>query len=99
MVLNVHMDLNFSAGLILYPRILIALTGWDKTAAFFGPVLVLEHLIKHPKPGLPEIPSNPVALIIKADFFLPLVTKAATSTTKSLKTQGKYAVVLPSTER
>ncbi|KAF8163197.1 P-loop containing nucleoside triphosphate hydrolase protein [Crassisporium funariophilum] len=46
------------------PTILIASTGWGKRAAFFGPILVLEHLVKHPKPGLPKIPSKPVVLVV-----------------------------------
>ncbi|KAF8187145.1 ATP-dependent DNA helicase RecQ [Pholiota molesta] len=46
------------------PTILIASTGWGKTAAFFGPILVLEHLRQHPRPGLPEIPSNPVVVVV-----------------------------------
>ncbi|PPQ95546.1 hypothetical protein CVT26_008571 [Gymnopilus dilepis] len=46
------------------PTLLIASTGWGKTAAFFGPILVLQHLLSNPKPGIPKLPSKPVALIV-----------------------------------
>ncbi|CAA7262720.1 unnamed protein product [Cyclocybe aegerita] len=48
------------------PTILIASTGWGKTSAFFGPILVLRHLIKNPRPNLniPRLPRKPVALVV-----------------------------------
>ena len=44
--------------------ILITSTGWGKTTAFFVPILVLQHLINHPKPRIPRPPSSPVALVV-----------------------------------
>lgn len=46
------------------PTILIASTGWGKTTAFFVPILVLQHLVNHPKPRIPRPPSSPVALVV-----------------------------------
>ncbi|KIM38543.1 hypothetical protein M413DRAFT_75866 [Hebeloma cylindrosporum] len=46
------------------PTILIALTGWGKTTAFFVPILVLQHLLKYPKPRIPQPPPHPVALVV-----------------------------------
>lgn len=46
------------------PTILIASTGWGKTTAFFVPVLVLQHLLKHPKPQISRPSSHPVALVV-----------------------------------
>ncbi|KAF9528831.1 P-loop containing nucleoside triphosphate hydrolase protein [Crepidotus variabilis] len=44
--------------------LLIASTGWGKTAAFFGPILVLQHLIRYPRLCGPSPPPTPVALVI-----------------------------------
>jgi hypothetical protein len=39
-------------------------TGWGKTAAFFGAVMVLQYL-NHTRPeGLPKPPPKPVALVV-----------------------------------
>ncbi|KAF8955674.1 P-loop containing nucleoside triphosphate hydrolase protein [Flammula alnicola] len=46
------------------PTILIACTGWGKTAAFFGAVLVLEALKRNPREHLPKPPPRPVALVV-----------------------------------
>ncbi|KIL65291.1 hypothetical protein M378DRAFT_24106 [Amanita muscaria Koide BX008] len=46
------------------PVILIAPTGGGKTAAFFGPVLILQHLLQHRHPGIPQPPPRPTALIV-----------------------------------
>ncbi|KAF9482610.1 hypothetical protein BDN70DRAFT_770432, partial [Pholiota conissans] len=46
------------------PTLLIASTGWGKTAAFFGPILVLQHLLQHPNPAIPNVPTKPVALVV-----------------------------------
>jgi ATP-dependent helicase YprA (DUF1998 family) len=35
------------------PLILIASTGAGKTAAFYGPILVMQHLLTHPVEGIP----------------------------------------------
>lgn len=52
------------------PTILVASTGWGKTAAFFGSVLILQHL-KDPKnrqindqTKLAPPPALPVALVV-----------------------------------
>ena len=46
------------------PTILIASTGWGKTAAFFGAVMVLQYL-NHTRPqGVPKPPPKPVALVV-----------------------------------
>ncbi|KAF8814139.1 hypothetical protein BYT27DRAFT_7250321 [Phlegmacium glaucopus] len=46
------------------PTILITSTGWGKTAAFFGAVMVLQHL-NHTRPqGIPKPPPKPVALVV-----------------------------------
>ena len=44
--------------------ILVASIGWGKTAAFFGPIIVMHHLLKHPRPRIPSPPRSPVALIV-----------------------------------
>ena len=54
----------WSQSLAGWSTILIASTGWGKTTAFFVPILVLQHLINHPKPGIPRPPSSPVALVV-----------------------------------
>jgi len=46
------------------PTILIASTGWGKMTAFFVPSLILQHLVNHPKPQIPQPPSSPVALVV-----------------------------------
>jgi len=46
------------------PMILIASTGWGKMTAFFVPILILQHLVNHPKPQIPQPPSSPVALVV-----------------------------------
>ena len=46
------------------PTILIASTGWGKTTVFFVPILVLQHLLKYPKPQIPKPPQRPVALVV-----------------------------------
>ena len=35
-----------------------------KTTAFFVPILVLQHLLKYPKPQIPKPPQRPVALVV-----------------------------------
>lgn len=68
------------------PTILVASTGWGKTAAFFGSILILQHL-KDPKNRqvseqvkLAPPPAHPVALVVtplielgKAHVRLPFV--------------------------
>ncbi|KAG6818625.1 hypothetical protein H0H93_003378 [Arthromyces matolae] len=44
--------------------LLIAATGSGKTATFYGPILVMLHLLKSPVEGIPSPPSHPVALIV-----------------------------------
>ncbi|KAF8810191.1 hypothetical protein BYT27DRAFT_7092691 [Phlegmacium glaucopus] len=46
------------------PTLLIASTGWGKTAAFFGAVMVLQHLNHTRRHGLPKPPAKPVALVV-----------------------------------
>ncbi|RDB15447.1 Werner syndrome ATP-dependent helicase [Hypsizygus marmoreus] len=46
------------------PLLLIASTGWEKTAAFFGPLLVLQELLRNPRPGIPNPPKKPVGLVV-----------------------------------
>ncbi|KIM37165.1 hypothetical protein M413DRAFT_13520 [Hebeloma cylindrosporum] len=46
------------------PTILIALTGWGKTTAFFVPILILQHLLTYPKPRIPQPPPHLVALVV-----------------------------------
>ena len=38
------------------PTILIASTGWGKNYSVFVPILVLQHLLKYPKPQIPKPP-------------------------------------------
>ncbi|KAF8240405.1 hypothetical protein L208DRAFT_748634 [Tricholoma matsutake] len=44
--------------------VLITSTGSGKTAAFYALLLVMEHLLQNPVDGIPQPPSNPVALIV-----------------------------------
>ncbi|KAF8240252.1 hypothetical protein L208DRAFT_1234056 [Tricholoma matsutake] len=44
--------------------VLIASTGSGKTAAFYAPLLVMEHLLQNPVAGIPQPPSHPIALIV-----------------------------------
>lgn len=44
--------------------VLIASTGSGKTAAFYAPILVMQHLLKNPVEGIPRPPENPVALVV-----------------------------------
>ena len=46
------------------PTILIASTGWGKTAAFFGAVMVLQYLNHTPPLGVPKLPPKPIALVV-----------------------------------
>ena len=46
------------------PVVLIAPTGGGKTAAFYGPILIYQHLLQNPVPGIPTPPPHPIALII-----------------------------------
>ncbi|KAF9473338.1 hypothetical protein BDN70DRAFT_775787, partial [Pholiota conissans] len=39
-------------------------TGWGKMVTFFGPILVLQHLLQYPNPAIHNIPPKPIALII-----------------------------------
>lgn len=43
---------------------LIASTGSGKTAAFYGPIIIMHHLLKTPVPGIPTPPKKPMALIV-----------------------------------
>ena len=44
--------------------VLIAPTGSGKTAAFYAPLLVMEHLLQNPVARIPKPPSHPIALIV-----------------------------------
>ena len=44
--------------------VLIAPTGSGKTAAFYAPLLVMEHLLWNPVSGIPQPSSHPIALIV-----------------------------------
>ncbi|KAF5383193.1 hypothetical protein D9615_004911 [Tricholomella constricta] len=44
--------------------LLIAHTGGGKTAAFWGPVLIMQHLLQFAIPGVPAPPSKPVGIIV-----------------------------------
>ncbi|KAF6745111.1 ATP-dependent DNA helicase RecQ [Ephemerocybe angulata] len=48
------------------PTVLLASTASGKTATFFCPLLVLQHLLKHPRPEIPSesIPAKPVVLVV-----------------------------------
>jgi ATP-dependent helicase YprA (DUF1998 family) len=43
---------------------LIASTGSGKTATFYVPILVMQHLLKNLVEGIPWPPENPVALVV-----------------------------------
>lgn len=46
------------------PVVLVASTGGRKTAAFFGPILIMQDLIRNPRPHIPQPPINPIALVV-----------------------------------
>ncbi|KAH6899407.1 ATP-dependent DNA helicase RecQ [Coprinopsis sp. MPI-PUGE-AT-0042] len=47
------------------PLVLIAATASGKTATFFTPLLVIQHLLKNPLPDVPlQLPKKPVVLVV-----------------------------------
>ncbi|KAJ3515927.1 hypothetical protein NLJ89_g1461 [Agrocybe chaxingu] len=46
------------------PTVLIASTGWGKTSVFFVPIIILRHLLEHPRPRIAPPPPLPVALLV-----------------------------------
>ncbi|KAF8069203.1 P-loop containing nucleoside triphosphate hydrolase protein [Lyophyllum atratum] len=46
------------------PVLLIAHTGGGKTAAFWGPIRIMQYLLRHPVNTIPKPPSRPVGIII-----------------------------------
>ncbi|KAF8221905.1 hypothetical protein L208DRAFT_1414301 [Tricholoma matsutake] len=45
-----------------FSLVLTASTGSGKTAAFYAPLLVMEHLLQNPVAGIPQPPPHPIAL-------------------------------------
>ncbi|KAG6887536.1 hypothetical protein C0992_011877 [Termitomyces sp. T32_za158] len=46
------------------PVLLVTHTGGGKTASFWGPICILQHLLKHPVPSMAKPPKSPVGIII-----------------------------------
>ncbi|KAH6871269.1 hypothetical protein BKA70DRAFT_1044855, partial [Coprinopsis sp. MPI-PUGE-AT-0042] len=42
----------------------VAATGFGKTSAFFGPLIVMKDLLESPQPHLPTPPKHPIAVIV-----------------------------------
>ncbi|KDQ50833.1 hypothetical protein JAAARDRAFT_51106 [Jaapia argillacea MUCL 33604] len=46
------------------PQLNIVATGGGKTALFYGPLLIAQHLLRYPVPGIKPVPPKPVILIV-----------------------------------